>query len=72
MARPRILNPEPAEPSLEAVALSREILAQAKATDAPERCAPLDRLTAQLHGISPERIEGDRARSPSGSTSTTR
>jgi hypothetical protein len=62
MARPRILNPEPAEPSVEAVALSREILAETKATGAPEQCAPLDRLTAQLHGISPERIEGDRPR----------
>ncbi|MGH2985856.1 MAG: DUF547 domain-containing protein [Solirubrobacterales bacterium] len=62
MARARILNPAPAPTELGAVALSREILAEAKAVEAPGRCARLDDLAGQLHGVAPERIEGDAAR----------
>jgi Protein of unknown function, DUF547 len=62
MARPRILNPERAGPGHKPMALSQEILAEARALGGPEQCAPLDRLTTQLHGVAPERIEGDPAR----------
>lgn len=62
MAAASILNPEELTPELEAGPLSREILAEARAIDDPGRCTELDRLTAQLHGLAPERIDGDRPR----------
>jgi hypothetical protein len=62
MARLRILNPDPAPAELEAVALSREVLAEAKAVADPGQCARLDALAGQLHGVAPERIAGDAGR----------
>jgi hypothetical protein len=62
MARPRVLNPKPSPPSLDPLALSQQILTEARAISGPEQCAPLDALTGQLHAIEPERIDGDRAR----------
>lgn len=62
MARARILNPAPAPAERDAVALSREILAEAKTIAAPAQCARLDALAGQLHGLAPERIDGDGAR----------
>jgi hypothetical protein len=62
MARLRILNPNPALAKLDAVPLSRQVLAEAKAIEEPGRCARLDALAAQLHGVAPERIGGDAAR----------
>lgn len=62
MARARVLNPAPAPSRLEALDLSRLILAEARATQDPVQCARLDALTGQLHGVAPERIDGDAAR----------
>ena len=62
MARLKILNPEAAPVVLDASALSQSILAEARSVRAPEECARLDPLTAQLHGTAPDRIEGDAAR----------
>jgi len=62
MARVRILNPAAAPAELDAVALSREILAEARTIEEPEQCTRLDALAGQLHAIAPERIEGDDAR----------
>jgi hypothetical protein len=62
MARLRILNPDRAPTELEAVALSREILAEARAIEEPRQCTRLDVLAGQLHGIATERIGGDAAR----------
>jgi hypothetical protein len=62
MARLRALNPQASPPSLAPVALSRQILTEARAISGPEQCARLDALTGQLHAIEPERIDGDRAR----------
>jgi Protein of unknown function, DUF547 len=62
MARLRILNPDPAPAELNAVALSREVLAEAKAVADPCQCTRLDALAAQLHGVVPERIGGDAGR----------
>lgn len=62
MARVRVLNPQASPTDLDAVALSREILAEARAVTAPEQCAALGALTGQLHSLAPELIEGDAAR----------
>jgi len=62
MARARLLNPQASPPSLDPLALSRQILAEARAISGPEQCARLDALTGQLHGLEPERIDGDGAR----------
>jgi hypothetical protein len=62
MARARVLNPVASPPSLDPCALSQEILTQARAISGPEQCARLDALTGQLHGLEPERIDGDGAR----------
>lgn len=62
MARVWVLNPQASPTDLDAVALSREILAEARALTAPEQCAQLDALTGQLHSLAPERIDGDAAR----------
>lgn len=62
MARARILNPAAGPTRLEAVDLSREILAEARAIHDPAHCARLHALTAQLPGVAPERIDGDAAR----------
>jgi hypothetical protein len=44
------------------VPLSQAVLAEARAVGGPEQCSRLDQLTAQLHGVAPDRIQGDRAR----------
>jgi Protein of unknown function, DUF547 len=62
MARARVLNPQASQPSLDPFALSRQILTEARAIGGPEQCARLDALTGQLHGLEPERIDGDGAR----------
>ena len=62
MTRTRVLNPAPAATRLEAVDLSRQILAEAREIPGPSQCARLDALAAQLHGVAPERIDGDSAR----------
>jgi hypothetical protein len=62
MARARALNPQAAATSLDPFALSRQILTEARALRGPEQCAQLDALTGQLHGLQPERIDGDGAR----------
>jgi hypothetical protein len=62
MARARILNPAPAPTGVEAVELSRQILAEARTVSDPAQCARLDALAGQLHGVAPERIDGDAAR----------
>jgi hypothetical protein len=62
MARARILNPGAAAPPVDPVALSEQILGEVKSVQSPEQCARLDRLTAQLHGVNPEELAGDRAR----------
>jgi Protein of unknown function, DUF547 len=62
MTRKRILNPSGAPAALGALALSGEILAEAKAVKEPGQCGRLGTLTAQLHGVAPERIDGDAAR----------
>lgn len=62
MTRTRVLNPAPAATRLEAVDLSRQILAEAREIHGPSQCARLDALAAQLHGVAPERIDGDAAR----------
>jgi hypothetical protein len=62
MTRARVLNPRTSTPSLDPLALSRQILAEARAISAPEQCARLDALTGQLHGLEPDRIDGDDAR----------
>jgi hypothetical protein len=59
MARAAILNPGPGPFDLSPVDLSEEILAEAKALQSPEQCARLDRLAAQLHGVTPEQLSGD-------------
>jgi len=62
MARAEVLNPEPAPAEIEPVALSREMLTEAKAAAEPGECARLDALAAQLHDVAPERIDGDASR----------
>ncbi|MGI8461788.1 MAG: DUF547 domain-containing protein [Solirubrobacterales bacterium] len=62
MARAQVLNPDPAPTELGPVELSREILAEAKTVSEPRRCARLDALAAQLHGVAPEVLDGDAAR----------
>jgi Protein of unknown function, DUF547 len=62
MARARILNPAVAPTRLEAIDLSRRILAEARAVENPGQCARLDALAGQLHAVAPERIDGDAAR----------
>lgn len=62
MARARILNPAAEPTRLEPVALSREILAEARAVEEPRQCVRLGALAGQLHGVAPERIDGDAAR----------
>jgi hypothetical protein len=62
MARARILNPALAPTRLEAVDLSRQILAEARAIENPGSCARLDALAGQLHGVAPESINADAAR----------
>jgi Protein of unknown function, DUF547 len=62
MARLRLLNPTAAATRTDPVALSREILAEAKALTSPEQCVRLDSLAAQLHSIDPSEIAGDASR----------
>jgi hypothetical protein len=59
VASARPLNPRIAPLERDPVDLSMEILAEARALPAPDQCARLDRLTAQLHGVSPEWLDGD-------------
>ncbi len=73
-ARPQLLNGGALAGGLESgsatasgsqlgpIALSQQILAEAKRVAGPEQCALLDRLTGQLDRVAPERIEGDEAR----------
>ena len=62
MARARVLNRQASPLSLDPLVLSREILAEARAISGPEQCTRLDALAGQLHGLEPERIDGDDAR----------
>jgi hypothetical protein len=62
MARARILNPETEAAELDALALSKEILAAARVVEEPSQCASLEALAGQLHGVEPGRIAGDAAR----------
>ena len=62
MAGARILNPTQAPTRLEAVELSRQILAEARAIESPGPCPRLDALAGQLHGVAPESIDADAAR----------
>lgn len=62
MARRWVLNPNAAPTRLDPVALSQALLAEAKRVSGPAQCARLGELSSQLHGISPEPIEGDAAR----------
>ena len=62
MARARTLNSAPAPTQLEPIALSRQILTEARAIQDRAECARLDALAGQLHGVAPERIDGDAAR----------
>jgi hypothetical protein len=57
-----VLNTQTSPPGLDPLALSKEILAEARVIGGPEQCARLDALTGQLHALEPERIDGDRAR----------
>jgi Protein of unknown function, DUF547 len=62
MAGARILNPTQAPTRLEAVELSRQILAEARAIESPGPCPRLDALAGQLHGVAPESLDADAAR----------
>jgi hypothetical protein len=62
MARARTLNSAPTPTQLEPIALSRQILTEARAIQDHAECARLDALAGQLHGVAPERIDGDAAR----------
>jgi hypothetical protein len=57
-----VLNAQASPPSLDPLALARQILTEARAVRGPEQCRRLNTLTGQLHGIEPERIDGDDAR----------
>lgn len=62
MTRLRTLNPQGGAARLEAVELSRELLHAARTLDGDRARAELDQLAAQLHGLRPERLEGDACR----------
>lgn len=62
MPRARVLNPGVARTDVAPVALSQEILGEARRIAAPEQCARLDQLAGGLQGAAPERIDGDGAR----------
>jgi hypothetical protein len=62
MARLRVLNPTAAAAQIEPVALSREILAEARTLTSPEQCSGIDSLAAQLHDIDPSGVAGDAPR----------
>lgn len=59
---PRILNSEPGPVAHEPVELSRAILEEARELEGPGRCARLDALAGELHGLDPADIAGDGAR----------
>ena len=62
MPRAKVLNREPAAPTLGADALAQRILAEAQAIASPEQCARLDQLTGQLRRTDPSSIGSDASR----------